>query len=216
MNSALSGHVQQTYRYTALGKGSLSMRLLSLQYDKFAYIRCTLHTYKLSRCQPYITLSYTWGPPIPAKEIILDGQPFAIRENFRAFLNALKIQGTAEQMDDPPPFWADAICIDQQNLDERGRQVSMMRDIFATAELTIAWLEEGDGVSAAILEYATAESEDTLVVHPGARLLDMARSLIDRDYWKRLRIVQEFLAAQEVLIMCGARVCTPLELHVYH
>lgn len=38
------------------------------------------------------------------------------------------------------PFWADALCIDQQNLHEKEAQIGMMDQIYAHATMVIAWL----------------------------------------------------------------------------
>jgi hypothetical protein len=39
-----------------------------------------------------------------------------------------------------PNWWFDSICINQANDAERGHQVSMMRKIFESATLVVAWL----------------------------------------------------------------------------
>lgn len=36
--------------------------------------------------------------------------------------------------------WIDMLCINQNDTDERSRQVAMMREIFGYAELVVAWL----------------------------------------------------------------------------
>jgi len=38
--------------------------------------------------------------------------------------------------------WIDAICINQDNLDERSQQVSLMTDIYSKARRVIIWLGE--------------------------------------------------------------------------
>ena len=38
------------------------------------------------------------------------------------------------------PYWVDAICIDQNKLEEKAIQVSMMGDIYRHTELCIVWL----------------------------------------------------------------------------
>jgi hypothetical protein len=37
-------------------------------------------------------------------------------------------------------FWADALCIDQGNVEERTHQVTLMRDIYGSAERAAIWL----------------------------------------------------------------------------
>ncbi|KAI0144958.1 heterokaryon incompatibility [Pestalotiopsis sp. NC0098] len=47
-------------------------------------------------------------------------------------------------------IWADAVCIDQHNLDERGHQVGLMGDIYRGAGCTVIYL----GSSSPDIEYA--------------------------------------------------------------
>ena len=37
-------------------------------------------------------------------------------------------------------LWVDAICINQQNLDERGKQVTRIGEVFACAKRVVVWL----------------------------------------------------------------------------
>jgi hypothetical protein len=41
-------------------------------------------------------------------------------------------------------MWIDQISIDQQDVEEKNHQVSMMADIYEHAETVIAWLGEED------------------------------------------------------------------------
>ena len=41
-------------------------------------------------------------------------------------------------------LWIDALCIDQNNKDERGHQILRMKDIYSKAFRTIAWLGPDD------------------------------------------------------------------------
>ncbi|KAJ4293099.1 hypothetical protein N0V90_008381 [Kalmusia sp. IMI 367209] len=49
-------------------------------------------------------------------------------------------------------LWVDAICIDQVNIEERGQQVSLMKDIFQQSKRTVVWLGEEDGDSHCAME----------------------------------------------------------------
>jgi hypothetical protein len=41
-------------------------------------------------------------------------------------------------------LWTDAICINQQDLDERGHQVQLMGSIYRNAHMVIVWLGTDD------------------------------------------------------------------------
>lgn len=46
--------------------------------------------------------------------------------------------------DRPRDLWADAVCIDQENLSERSAQVQLMAQIFSGASRVLVWLGHGD------------------------------------------------------------------------
>jgi endo-1,4-beta-D-glucanase Y len=45
-------------------------------------------------------------------------------------------------------LWADAVSINQADLDEKGIQVAMMGDVYRKALRVLAWLSQGDKESA--------------------------------------------------------------------
>lgn len=65
---------------------------------------------------PYLCLSYRWGDPTPNQMILINDQPFMVRQNLFDFLNM--IRATQEAL---PLYWIDALCIDQTNTAERTR-----------------------------------------------------------------------------------------------
>jgi Heterokaryon incompatibility protein (HET) len=80
-------------------------------------ICCTLHAFKVLELNPesFFALSYEWGPPRDLVEIQVDGCPLQIRPTLAAFLT--RVADENQQID---YFWfADAICIDQQNIVEQ-------------------------------------------------------------------------------------------------
>ena len=58
-------------------------------------------------------------------------------------------------MDKARLLWADAICIDQSNLRERGEQVQLMRSIYQQAKEVLVWLgpEDEDGGGEEVFEF---------------------------------------------------------------
>jgi hypothetical protein len=47
---------------------------------------------------------------------------------------------TLNDSNDQLPIWIDAVCIDQENIDERTKQVRRMRSIYRDAERVVIWL----------------------------------------------------------------------------
>jgi hypothetical protein len=69
------------------------------------------------------------------KQISVIGTPYLITENLRDALNRLFISGYQDQW-----MWIDSLCIDQNNTEEKGHQVSLMGDIYSNAEAVVVWL----------------------------------------------------------------------------
>ncbi len=74
------------FKHFILPEGDI--RLLTL-YDTVGQVSCSLGRHDFNRCPDYIALSYAWGPPPPEHEILVNGQPFMIRENLYECLASL-------------------------------------------------------------------------------------------------------------------------------
>ncbi|KAF3766524.1 HET-domain-containing protein, partial [Cryphonectria parasitica EP155] len=84
----------------------------------------------------YEALSYKWGDVKDKETIILNGFELAIGKNLRAALRFLRrLNGQASYK----LFWIDALCINQDELDERTRQVQWMGQIYFRARRVIVW-----------------------------------------------------------------------------
>lgn len=97
----------------------------------------------------YEALSYTWGDKTPLATINLNGCAFKVRNNLEAALRHLRQEGAARTL------WVDAVCIDQENLEERGREVVRMSSIYYHARSVIVWLGEGTPESDSAMNFAT-------------------------------------------------------------
>lgn len=92
----------------------------------------------------FSALSYCWGAPLDTVEMMVssDLEPekraFDINPTVDLALRRLR------RSDQVLHIWIDSICINQENHEERSRQVGLMRDIFSRAEKVHIWLGEGD------------------------------------------------------------------------
>jgi hypothetical protein len=85
----------------------------------------------------YSALSYVWGDQSKLYPIAMDYALFEVGENlFAAIAHLLK--------NFPPPYWIDAICINQNNLDEKGIQIVQMGEVYRKAKRVLVWLGPGD------------------------------------------------------------------------
>lgn len=168
-------HYLQVYEYNLLPAPPPHFRLLYLtsdgSYDE--RLDCTLREFcffsSTEPCPPYAALSYTWGSPErnnvdntavenPPRYVNVNNKPLQVSENL--FQGLLKVkrrfqafQGTRLHL------WVDAICIDQNNYAEKGKQVDMMGEIYRRADRVIVWLgdcpeDEGRDVSIVVQQAA--------------------------------------------------------------
>ena len=101
-------------------------------------ISCTTYAVNLADNPKYFALSYMWGPIQPTYEILLNAQPFHVRENLWQLLKRLRSE------DYSLILWCDQLCIDQEDEEEKGQQVRNMGKIYETAEETWVWLGDLD------------------------------------------------------------------------
>jgi hypothetical protein len=112
----------------------------------------------------------------------------------------------------PRTLWVDAICIDQDNDEERNHQVSKMQRIYSNAKLVLVWL----GPTLQDSEFAfkllhqlrnklvNNNSAEKILGRKNQRCLVAIVDLFCRPYWSRVWVVQEVSCAQNVMVHCGA------------
>ncbi|KAI1211182.1 uncharacterized protein F4807DRAFT_419295 [Annulohypoxylon truncatum] len=139
--------VIENYRYTALpesGPGDHHIRLLDILPGgpKDEALRLGLRTTRLEDDPTYECLSYAWGTSDgdrEAKDVFVvgpDAESFKlkIRKNLNDALRALQHPSR------PRTIWADAICINQEDHEERSNQVILMGLIYWSASRVNIWL----------------------------------------------------------------------------
>jgi hypothetical protein len=123
------------------------IRLLKILPGKASSIvECELQVVRLDKSPPYEALSYVWGNPDPVDYIICNGQRKAVTPNLGVALKHLRLENKSRVV------WIDAICICQDDVEERSQQVGLMRDIYSRTGRVVAWLgeDEEDQAEAAI------------------------------------------------------------------
>ena len=114
-----------------------NIRLLTIHPDSANdTIECSLHQVPLRSAPAYYALSYVWGDVSNPKLIILNGHPFQVTENLHSAL--LRFQSDPKLSSSY--FWIDAICINQNDVDEKSKQIPRMAEIYTSTKLVVAWL----------------------------------------------------------------------------
>lgn len=111
-------------------------------------------------------------------------------------------------------LWIDAICINQEDIQERNSQVQMMRRIYVAATRVISFVtSEVRDVDINGLDFVeflnsnlSKEKFLSLVRHyKYERQWKAIGNLWNEEYWKRVWIIQEVVVAREVLVYYGDR-----------
>lgn len=90
----------------------------------------------------YAALSYVWGDEGKTSRIIVNEQETEVTRNLEGALRAFRDR---REFITGFKLWVYAICINQKDNEERGRQIRRMRGIYGNAWTVIAWLGgEGD------------------------------------------------------------------------
>ncbi|KAJ3953124.1 hypothetical protein N0V92_010419 [Colletotrichum tropicale] len=146
--------------YTDLDPEKRETRLLEVVCEPGnTQISYRLHTVSLDDNPYFIALSYVWGDHLVTENIDIDGLQTPVIVNLATALKHVKkhwldIQSERNTGRDAVEFriWADAICINQQNLPEKSEQVPLMKDIYSKADFVFAWLSSEDGDISTSLE----------------------------------------------------------------
>jgi hypothetical protein len=129
----------ELYQYCTLQqKDWLRVLVIEPSSNPNMRISCSLLHRPLTKDTQYEALSYTWGDEVAEYPIFIDGGVFRVRKNLYCALRKLRKEL------EPSSVWIDAICINQSDVLERGRQVAQMGSIYSMAEKVIVWLGEGD------------------------------------------------------------------------
>jgi hypothetical protein len=209
--------------HTALDIESHEIRILWIYPgQEGSTIRCRLQKESLVEATSYAALSYCWGDTNNTTNIVVNNAITPVTANLHDALMKLRSKGVSR-------VWADALCINQADDQEKSLQIRNMKQIYARAEQTYPWIggTETDnaaldmallrnvimnGVSLGGIQHSHRHVENgpapRSVTHcQRCQLFSAFRSLEDlcnREYWKSGWIIQEIAAAQRVLVLCGS------------
>lgn len=127
-------HPQPAYPYRKLQPGVI--RLLRINQGAAVHaLFCDLEEVHITQVPPYEALSYCWGDASDRLPVTCNrAGTLGITTNLHAALVRLRLPNK------PRLVWADAICINQDDLEERGSQVQMMKEIYQRAFSVAIWL----------------------------------------------------------------------------
>jgi hypothetical protein len=191
-----------------------------------------LEEHQFDALPKYSALSYTWGPPEVGDQeytnadkaiVQINGADFEVFPNLLDVLIHLADTSTAEY------YWIDAICINQNDYNERNFQVGIMDRIYSLADQVNIWLgkagplaEETSDLIRKIAEINTEEYEAQMknpetVFDGDNRLLQMYdlpgwnddiwdafTAFFNRKWFTRVWIIQEVALARTAVVLWGS------------
>jgi hypothetical protein len=161
-------------------------------------------------------LSYVWGSPVDSVTAeIFEGRSSStlpITTNLASAIRHLRLADSSR------PMWIDAICIDQENIEERASQVRLMTEIYASADRVLVWLgEQSDSSDEAMAllkklgEGVVFLEQDFMEISPEYTGYqpepESSRSILElctRPWFSRVWVSQEFcLGNRWTTLICG-------------
>lgn len=209
---------QQTSIYDPLPEGAY-IRLLILEPGRRRQpLRCQLKIVNLEQDPDFEAISYVWGRGIKRKKVTCNGACVKITANLLQALVAVRYPSR------PRAVWADSISINQDDNEEKGRQVALMGPIYNRARRVLIHLAGDDGGHAH--RAATFVSEKVAVIRqmPGDGLatapypsaeeiqlvmedprLQSVKCLLDHQWFERGWVIQEAVLARDAVVIWGSR-----------
>ncbi|KAG4437302.1 hypothetical protein IFR05_007198 [Cadophora sp. M221] len=154
-------------------------------------------------------LSYVWGDSSQVLPVFIDGKIFLVTRNLFEALETFRDNNVL-----PGLIWIDAICINQQDSQERNHQVTLMAKLYSQAEKVRIWIGPETEHTAVLFDKLKACVGDQN--RPGAVIMNAIHladdesgithgllDLLSRKWWTRLWVVQEAGLARNPRIHCG-------------
>lgn len=216
-----------------------SIRLLSIaevEDSGSSFLTCYLTEVSLdSPILNYRALSYTWGDPARTTRILVNGEWLVVRLNIEDCLRHLRLNlyccdrqcGCQKESQTPVPLddrftfptllWVDAICINQDDPDERAQQVALMQQIYSRASLVLVWLGRATEqtvpafrllLGLAEIFHSDAEVRKASIAHVirnecfKGHWLALGE-IFQREWWHRVWTIQEAVLGSDIRLICG-------------
>ena len=203
------------YNYRPLRPNSY-IRILVLEPGSGGdFLHCSLEESDLDSQPQFNALSYCWGDTSDTRTINCEECSVSITKNLYDALLRLRKPHLRLRI------WADALCIDQNDMVERRQQVQLMRRIYQQAEKCLVWLgahTELDALAFKLLntiqDYLKSRPSDRdgKVLIPGRILAEYSTTpgewdallhLFARPWFERVWTLQEITLPRQVLMTCG-------------
>jgi Heterokaryon incompatibility protein (HET) len=194
---------RRSYTYKPLSQDAQT-RVLEIypSLDPHAPLSSALKPINILTDPLYHALSYAWGPRTLTEELYIDGddQPLMITPNLRDALQQLRLQVSVCRI------WVDAICINQDDDDEKSAQIRFMGLIYRRASSVYIWLGKHERESQLLKE--VDQFSRTMMQDAPADTLANARKAVDGlialPWFGRRWVIQEGVSNSNTVVFCGS------------
>jgi hypothetical protein len=202
------------FTYTPLSANEIRLLTPVIDDDVIAW---TLSTVQLdSQDLKFETLSYVWGSQDESFPIVCNEKLFWVHHNLFV---ALPYLARRANVDEVLPIWIDAICINQNDEEEKITQIRSMNQIYRRAVRVWIWLgiaEHQDCIPEAIstLSWLKQLYEDPTncarkrdsspeMIHLDPSVHKAVTHLVANPWYRRLWIAQELVLSNSAVALCG-------------
>jgi hypothetical protein len=209
-----------TYSQRILSRLEFRLLFVCPSSDLLQRLECYCCPFQLDAAPPYEALSYVWGAPNPPTEILCNGESILVGSGLANALTRLRLSNSTRIL------WADALCVNQKDNEEKSHQVPLMGRIYSLAKRVIVWLGHGDLqqtreatkcvklIANACRQYDRNRNLDqksferykALDLHFDAFTSPVCNSLqelYDRPWFSRVWCIQEIRLARDGLVLWG-------------
>ncbi|KAK5634333.1 hypothetical protein RRF57_010047 [Xylaria bambusicola] len=205
--------------FTPLGESRGDIRLISLTpcLDDCRDIEGDLYLVSLEDKPVYDALSYVWGDSSESEYILVNGTHYEVRGNLGGLLRRLRLRPE----DESQFLWVDAICINQENREEKLHQIQRMPQIFRQAKEVVIGLGKEQPNDEKAINYMTLiaqglregeignsggkSSISTLLnrIESDASGWSSIMELFNRQWWRKAWVTQEIVLAADATLLYG-------------
>ncbi|KAH8680633.1 heterokaryon incompatibility protein-domain-containing protein [Xylariales sp. PMI_506] len=186
------------YRYSFLSPAA-STRILEIQpcYEQDGALRCHLRELNIESDPFFEALSYTWGKPEFTEQLIIDEEfEIKITPNLRDALLRFRSRLDVRRL------WVDAVCINQQDDQDKAKQIPLMTQIYRRCSGVLVWLgNDSDGLLS--MDSINAHSRRIGYEDDDEDIQREIESLVRLPWFGRRWIVQEVVLNQNVTLFCS-------------
>ncbi|KAL8367144.1 hypothetical protein RB595_008902 [Gaeumannomyces hyphopodioides] len=189
---------ENSLAYQSIPLDSKNLRLIQIQPSDQLHDRvsCSLAVVPFGRRPKYQALSYVWGTDTASETIDVNGVAFQVGSNLLGALRFLRSMQKDTAAEDG--FWIDAICINQDDIDEKNAQLGIMGQIYFRAKSVLVWLSKGSSRAGCL-----ALDQQQRPPGPQSKISITSKEkamLLEDPYWDRLWILQELGRAQRIVV----------------